>query len=267
VTQLLDSFAHYAPLPQSREAKEREIKASEPKFSGFVFKIQANMDPNHRDRIAFLRICSGQYEKGMRVLQVRTNKKNQLSNALTFMAGERTIAEKAYTGDIIGIHNHGGVQIGDTYTEGEALQFIGIPYFAPELFKSVRPKDPLKMKALTKGLIELSEEGATQVFRPLNDNRIILGAVGVLQFDVVAHRLENEYNVVCVYEPVSVATARWIVCEDPKALEAFKAKQTMNLAIDGANQLTYLAPTRVNLALTQERFPDIVFRETREHHE
>jgi peptide chain release factor 3 len=265
VRELLNAFAAYAPSPLPRETKQREVKPDEPKFTGFVFKIQANMDPQHRDRIAFLRICSGKYQQGMKVFQCRMQKDVQMAHALTFMAGEREHAEEAYAGDIIGIHNHGTIQIGDTFTQGEELKFVGIPYFAPELFRVVRLKDPLKSKALLKGLTQLSEEGATQLFRPLLSNDLILGAVGVLQFDVVAYRLKAEYNVQCSYEQSTIATARWVECDDPKMLEDFKTKCADNLALDGAENLTYLAPTRINLALTMERWPQIKFRETREH--
>lgn len=261
---LLDDFVEYAPGPEPRATDSRTVKANEPKFSGFVFKIQANMDPNHRDRIAFLRICSGEFEKGMKVKHLRTGKNIQLANVLTFMAGDRKHIDKAYPGDIIGLHNHGTIQIGDTFTLGESLKFTGIPNFAPELFRLVRLRDPLKSKALLKGLIQLSEEGATQVFRPLNSNDLILGAVGILQFDVVASRLKDEYNVDCIYEAVNVATARWVYCDDEKVLENFKEKAYDNLAIDGAEQLTYLAPTKVNLTMMEERFPQVQFASTRE---
>ncbi len=223
------------------------------------------MDPNHRDRIAFLRICSGEYQKGMRLRQFPLGKEVQISNALTFMAGQREHADSAYAGDIIGLHNHGTIQIGDTFTQGEDLKFLGIPHFAPELFRLVRLRDPLKTKALLKGLIQLSEEGATQVFRRLNSNDLILGAVGMLQFDVVAFRLQNEYKVDCVYETTSVAAARWIMCDDEKMLNDFRKKAFDNLALDGADQLTYLAPSKVNLNLTMERWPQIQFAATREH--
>lgn len=265
ITELMDSFVEYAPPPQPRETKTREVDAAEEAFSGFVFKIQANMDPKHRDRIAFLRVCSGKYTKGMKLHQARIGKDVTIANAVTFMAAEREQAEEAYPGDILGLHNHGTIQIGDTFTQGEDLQFTGIPYFAPELFRRVRLKDPLKNKALLKGLQQLSEEGATQLFRPLDNNDLILGAVGVLQFDVVVHRLKGEYNVECAYEAVQVYTARWVYCEDVRKLEEFKKKASQNLALDGAGNLTYIAPTRVNLDLTMERWPDIDFRATREH--
>lgn len=265
IRELLDSFVQYAPGPQPANTITRQVEANEEKFSGFVFKIQANMDPQHRDRIAFLRVCSGHYEKGIRVKHLRIGRDIKIDNALTFMASDRERVEEAWPGDIIGIHNHGGIQIGDTFTQGENLKFTGIPHFAPEMFRLVRLKDPLKAKALQKGLIELSEEGATQVFRPLANNYLILGAVGVLQFDVVAYRLQHEYKVECVYESVSVATARWIKCEDKKMLEQFKNKAFDYLALDGGDYLTYLAPSRVNLNLAIEKWPEIQFMPTREH--
>jgi len=265
VTELMDSFVEIAPAPQGRETKTRQIDANEEPFSGFVFKIQANMDPKHRDRIAFLRVCSGQYTKGMKIRHVRMGKDVVIANAVTFMAAERTQAEEAWPGDILGLHNHGTIQIGDTFTQGEDIQFTGIPYFAPELFRRVRLKDPLKMKALLKGLQQLSEEGATQLFRPLDNNDLILGAVGVLQFDVVVHRLKGEYGVDCAYEPVQVYTARWVYCDDEKKLAEFKKRVSQNLAIDGSGDLAYIATSRVNLDLVIERWPEIEFKSTREH--
>ena len=265
IKELLDDFANYAPGPAPRMAAERCVLPSETNFTGFVFKIQANMDPKHRDRIAFLRICSGTFQKGMKLSHLRLGKSVQIANALTFMAGDRTHAETALAGDIIGLHNHGTIRIGDTFTQGEMLKFTGIPNFAPELFRLVRLKDPLKSKALIKGLIELSEEGATQVFRPLNSNQLILGAVGTLQFDVVAHRLQHEYKVDCVYEAVSVSCARWVYAKDDKTLAEFRAKAFDYLALDGSHTLMYLAPTRVNLSMAKERYPNIEFSATREH--
>jgi peptide chain release factor 3 len=265
VNHILNGFTDWAPCPGARKAAEREVGAVEEKFSGFVFKIQANMDPKHRDRIAFMRICSGKYEKGLKMKHVRLGKDVRIADALTFLAGERAHLEEAWSGDIIGLHNHGTIQIGDTFTEGEELHYLGIPHFAPELFRRVRLKDPLKSKQLQKGLKELSEEGATQVFMPQINNDLILGAVGVLQFDVVAYRLQDEYKVECVYEPVNVATVRWVSCDDEKKFNEFKKKAHDQLSLDGGGHLTYLAPSRVNLQLMQERYPDIKFRETREH--
>ena len=181
------------------------------------------------------------------------------------MAADREHVDNAYPGDIIGLHNHGTIQIGDTFTMGENIKYIGIPYFAPELFRRARLRDPLRMKALQKGLQELCEEGASQLFRPLNSNDLIVGAVGILQFDVVAHRLKNEYNVDCSFENVNVATARWISSDNAQKLEEFRKKAFDNLALDANDNLTYIAPTRVNLELTIERWPDIEFHATCEH--
>ncbi|MFT6430375.1 MAG: peptide chain release factor 3 [Halopseudomonas sp.] len=266
VDQVLDAIIDWAPAPLDRIANERTVQTTEEPFTGFVFKIQANMDPRHRDRIAFMRICSGQYEKGMKLHHVRTGKELRIPEALTFFAAEREHLEEAWAGDIIGLHNHGTIQIGDTFTQGESLSFTGIPHFAPELFRRVRLKDPLKSKQLRQGLQELAEEGATQVFFPERSNDIILGAVGVLQFDVVASRLQEEYKVHCIYEPVNVWSARWVESDNKKKLEEFSNKAMENLAFDGGGHLTYLAPTRVNLSLTEERWPDIRFLATREHH-
>ena len=263
VDHMLDGLVEWAPKPQPRKTEVREIAAEEEKFSGFVFKIQANMDPKHRDRIAFCRIVSGKYEKGMKMRHTRIGKDVRVSDALTFLAGDRALLEEAYAGDIIGLHNHGSIRIGDTFTAGENIRFSGIPNFAPELFKRIRLKDPLKMKQLQKGLIQLSEEGAVQVFRPLMNNDLIVGAVGVLQFDVVVARLKGEYNVDAIYEHVSVATARWVYGDERK-VDEFRRKAQVNLALDGGDNLTYIAPTMVNLSLALERYPDITFTATRE---
>lgn len=265
VTEILDALVDYAPAPLPRATTSREVEATEEKFTGFVFKIQANMDPAHRDRIAFMRICSGKYEPAMKVRHVRLGRDVKIPNAITFLAQDRDHVEEAWSGDIIGLHNHGTIQIGDTFSMGEELKFTGIPHFAPELFRRARLKDPMKMKALLKGLQQLSEEGATQLFQPMRNNDLILGAVGILQFEVVAQRLKDEYKVDCIFEQVNVATARWVECDDEKMLDEFKRKAEDNLAIDGGGDLTYLAPTRVNLNLAEERWPDIAFRSTREH--
>jgi peptide chain release factor 3 len=265
VEELLAAFTVEAPGPLPREARERSVQPMESTLSGFVFKIQANMDPAHRDRVAFLRLCSGKYTRGMRLFHVRLDKEVRVADALTFMAADRAQAEEAYAGDIIGLHNHGTINIGDTFTQGERLSFTGVPNFAPEIFRRAVLKDPLKMKALQKGLSQLTEEGATQLFRPLRNNDLILGAVGQLQFEVVAFRLQDEYGVQCVFEPVTVYTARWVGTDEPRKLEEFKARAHEQLALDHSGLLVYLAPSRVNLQLTLERWPDISFRETREH--
>ena len=264
IENLLDGFIDFAPTPQGRESDSRVVMPDENKLSGFVFKIQANMDPKHHDRLAFMRIVSGEYQKGMKVLQVSTGKQIKIANAVTFMSRERSSTELAHAGDVIGIHNHGGIGIGDTFTQGEKINFQGIPNFAPELFRRAQLKDPLKAKALQKGLDQLSEEGATQVFRPTSNSSQILGAVGILQFDVVAHRLKYEYGVDCQFETVGVATARWVSGSD-KDIEQLKIKAGNYIAIDSAGMLTYLAPSMVNLKLTEERHPELIFSSTREH--
>jgi len=265
VREMLDEFVQWAPAPRPRETQTRIVAPDEEKFSAFVFKIQANMDPLHRDRVAFLRVCSGAYTKGMKVMHTRLEKEVRISDAVTFRAGEREQAEEAVSGDILGFHNHGTIQIGDTFTEGELMRFTGIPHFAPELFRRIRLKDPLKMKQLQKGLRQLSEEGSVQVFMPIKNNDLIVGAVGVLQFEVVAYRLKDEYKVDCIYEPVSIYSARWVTSKERGKLDEFRKKAHDNIAIDGGEHLTYLAPTRVNLALMEERWPDIEFHATREH--
>jgi peptide chain release factor 3 len=211
-----------------------------------------------------MRICSGQFSKGMKINHVRVGKNIQVGNAITFQADSRKNVEEAFPGDIIGLHNHGTIQVGDTFSQGETLKYSGIPFFAPELYRKVVLKDPLRAKALQKGLAQLTEEGATQLFKPLRNNDLILGAVGVLQFDVTAFRLKGEYNVECVYDTVSVFGARWITSDDPEQLALFKKKAFANLAEDGGGYLVYLASSRVNLQLAQERWPEINFNATRE---
>ncbi|MEW6169212.1 MAG: peptide chain release factor 3 [Pseudomonadota bacterium] len=290
IRELLNGFTEWAPPPLPRSAvvvaaapsrdgaalresrpgaaptgNLREVRPDEPTFSGFVFKIQANMDPKHRDRVAFLRVCSGVYRKGMLLHSVRLKGPLRIANALTFMASERETVDAAYPGDIIGLHNHGTISIGDSFSEGEELRFTGVPNFAPELFRRVILKDPLKAKQLNKGLDQLSEEGATQVYRPIANNDVILGAVGVLQFDVVQYRLKDEYGVDCVFEPVQVNTARWVACDDPKKLKEFVDKNEARLAKDHYGDLVYLASSAVNLSMTKERHPDVRFLDTKEH--
>lgn len=265
VNQMLDGFVDLAPPPQPRATQDRQVLPEESKFSGFVFKIQANMDPNHRDRIAFLRICSGTYRQGMKMRHLRLGKDIKVADAVTFMAGDRVQTEQAFAGDIIGLHNHGTIQIGDAFSEGEQHRFIGIPNFAPELFRRVRVKDPLRSKQLEKGIQQLAEEGATQVFKPLTKNELVVGAVGVLQFDLVAFRLRDEYRAECIWENSSTYTARWVRCDDEKMLNDFRNKNQDNLAMDGGGYLTYLATSRVNLQVVEDRWPDITFSKTREH--
>ncbi|WP_305042561.1 peptide chain release factor 3 [Geoalkalibacter sp.] len=265
VREMLDAFVEVAPSPGARATETREVSPYEEGFSGFVFKIQANMDPAHRDRIAFLRICSGKFTRGMKVRHHRIGKDVNLSNATIFMAQDRTNVEEAYPGDIIGIHNHGTIKVGDTFTDREPLKFTGIPSFAPEHFRRVRLKNPLKAKQLQKGLLQLSEEGAVQVFRPLFGSDYILGAVGVLQFDVTMARLKDEYGVDAIYEGVDYATARWVSCGDRKKLEDFEKKNQTNLAWDAEENLTYLASSEWRLNYVAEQWPGVQFLKTREH--
>jgi len=263
VQSVLDAIVDLSPMPLPRPSESREVSPEESKFSGFIFKIQANMDPKHRDRIAFLRVCSGHFERGMKLKQVSQGKTLAINNAITFMAQDRSTTDEAWPGDIIGIPNHGTIRLGDAFTEGEDLKFTGIPSFAPELFRRAQIRNPLKMKQLQKGLQQLAEEGATQLFKPIANNDLILGAVGMLQFDVVTSRLQNEYGVEAVFEPCSWATARWLRGTDDD-IRALLDKAPANMALDGSGDYVYLAPNRVNLQMAQERHPKVTFLETRE---
>jgi peptide chain release factor 3 len=265
VDQVLEALVAEAPAPGSRDARERAVQPDEPNFSAFVFKIQANMDPQHRDRIAFLRVCSGRFQRGMRLFHVRSGKELRANQVVTFLSQRRETVEDAWPGDIIGLTNHGSIDIGDSFTEGERLNFTGIPYFAPELFQGVTLRDPLKSKQLAKGLQQLGEEGAIQVFRPLVGNEVILGAVGALQFEVVAHRLKSEYGVDATTRPLSFYAARWITSTDTRKLAEFRDKLASNLATDASGSLAYLATSKPNLELTMERWPEIEFHAMREH--
>jgi peptide chain release factor 3 len=265
VKELLDAFVDMSPSPLKRATLTRNVSPYEKDFSGFVFKIQANMDPAHRDRIAFLRICSGKFSRGMKVIHHRSGKEMALSNATIFMAQDRSNVEEAYPGDIIGLHNHGTIKIGDTFTEKESLKFTGIPNFAPEHFRRVRLLNPIKNKQLQKGLLQLSEEGAVQFFRPLSGNSYILGAVGVLQFDVTMARLKDEYGADAVTEQADFAKARWIECKDKKKLELFEKEKKNNLALDAEGHLTYLARSEWSLDYEMKQWPEISFLNTREH--
>ena len=265
VRELLDAIIEMAPAPGVRPAVTREVSPYEQPFSGFVFKIQANMDHAHRDRIAFLRICSGKFTRGMKVIHHRLGKEITLSSATTFMAQDRTNVEEAYAGDIIGMYNHGTIKIGDTFTDKEPLRFTGIPNFAPEHFRRVLLKNPLKVKQLQKGLTQLAEEGAVQYFRPLMGSDYILGAIGALQFDVTVARLKAEYGVDAVYEPAGFSAARWIGYDDKKKFEDFERRNLANLAHDSEGHLAYLAPNAWRLDCLIENWPDISFKNTREH--
>jgi len=264
VRELLDAFVELSPGPGPRATLTREVFPEEPAFSGFTFKIQANMDPAHRDRIAFFRICSGKFTRGMKVRHHRLGKEVSLSNATVFMAQSRENVDEAYPGDIIGIHNHGTIKIGDTFTDKEELKFTGIPNFAPEHFRRVILRNPLKIKQLQKGLTQMAEEGAVQLFRPLIGNDYILGAVGVLQFEVTMTRLKAEYGVEAEYEPMNFSLARWVSSENRQQLRDFEKKNQANLAFDAEGHLSYLADGQWRLSHTMELFPDVVFHKTRE---
>ena len=265
VREILNALIDWAPAPRERDATLRTVAPGEARFSGFVFKIQANMDPAHRDRIAFLRVCSGRFLRGMKIRHLRISREIKVHNVVTFMAASREQVDEAYAGDIIGLPNHGQMQIGDSFSEGEALQFTGIPYFAPDFFRSVRIRNPIKVKQLHKGLQQLGEEGAVQVYKPALGGDLILGAVGVLQFEVVASRLANEYGVDAVFEGTPVTCARWVTGADKRMLAEFENALAHNIARDAAGNLAYLAPNKVNLQLTQERWPELEFHATREH--
>ncbi|MEK6759650.1 MAG: peptide chain release factor 3 [Deltaproteobacteria bacterium] len=265
VKELLDAFVELAPPPMERMATTRSVSPYEKSFSGFAFKIQANMDPAHRDRIAFIRICSGKFTRGMRVMHHRSGKEMTFANATIFMAQDRSHIEEAYAGDIIGIHNHGTIKIGDTFTEKELLKFTGIPNFAPEHFRRVLLKNPLKTKQLQKGLTQLTEEGAVQVFRPIMGNDYILGAVGILQFDVTMARLKDEYGVEAIYEAVDCSRARWINAPDKKMLADFEKKNKARLAYDAEENLAFMAQNDWNLKYVMEQWPEVEFNKTREH--
>jgi len=265
VQELLEAFVEIAPPPGQRSSTSRPVSPYEAPFSGFVFKIQANMDPAHRDRIAFLRVCSGKFTRGMKVVHHRIGKTVSLSKATVFLAQDRAHVEEAFPGDIIGLHNHGTIKIGDTFTEKEPLRFTGVPSFAPEHFRRVILNDPMKTKQLQKGLTQLAEEGAIQVFRPRTSNAYILGAVGILQFDITMARLQAEYRVDAGCEGVDLTVARWIKCNDSKMLSEFEKACTPNLATDAQGHLAFLARSEWNLEYEMKQWPEIDFEKSKEH--
>jgi peptide chain release factor 3 len=269
VQEVLDALVDLAPPPGDRPSIQRTVKPEEPRFTGVVFKIQANMDPAHRDRIAFLRVASGRFERGMRLRVVRSGKDLRPNTVVTFMSQRRELLEEAFAGDIIGIPNHGVLQLGDTITEGESLQFTGLPFFAPEMFRSVEVADPLKTKQLRAGLTQLGEEGAIQVFRPVAGTVLLLGAVGQLQFEVVAHRLEHEYGCKARIMPARYNVARWVTCNDAdggdKELQRFIDGNAHRVALDAVNAPTVLLEYAGELRAMQENWPKIRFHALREH--
>jgi len=273
VMEVLDALVDLAPSPGPRKSSlvvnkqpvEKTVLPDDEGFSGVVFKVQANMDANHRDRIAFVRVASGKYQPGMKMRVQRTGKDLRPTSVVTFMSQRREAVDEAYAGDIIGFTIHGGVQLGDSITDGPNLQFTGLPFFAPELFMTVVLKNPLRSKQLQQGLMELGEEGAIQVFKPDAGGNMLLGAVGQLQFEVVQHRLKTEYDCDVRLEGCQYTGARWITADTPQELREFENAYPLRMAHDAANTLTYLCTSPYDVRLAQERFPKIHFHPLREH--
>jgi peptide chain release factor 3 len=265
VREVLDALVSLAPPPGSRNALQRHVQPHEPRFTGVVFKIQANMNPAHRDRIAFVRICSGRFERGMNLRIARNDKDIRTNGVVSFLSQRRDLLDIAYPGDIIGIPNHGTLQLGDTLTEGERLQFTGLPFFAPEIFQTVEIADPMRSKQLKLGLAQLGEEGAIQVFRPHLGSALLLGAVGALQFDVVAHRLKHEYSVDARLAPAKYQLARWVTAEDARELKRFIDTNAHRIAYDAVGAPTFLASFGAELSVAEENWKRIRFHKMREH--
>jgi peptide chain release factor 3 len=264
VQELLETFLEISPPPFARAAIEREVKAEEKPFSGFVFKIHANLDPNHRDRIAFVRICSGKFERNKFYFHTRLKKQLRFSNPTSFIANEKKLIEDGYPGDVIGLFDTGNFKIGDTLSEGEELHFKGIPSFSPEIFKEVENKDPLKTKQLEKGLRQLTEEGVAQLFIQQPGQRKIIGTVGELQFEVIQFRIAHEYGAKCTFRPLNYYKALWITSDDKKELENFIANKSSNIAYDKEDRPVFFAETEWVLNITKERSPQIKFHSTSE---
>ena len=269
VREVLDALVDLAPPPDKRDTLQRTVEPTESKFTGVVFKIQANMDPAHRDRIAFLRVASGHFERGMKLKVVRSGKELRPNTVVSFLSQRRELLEEAYAGDIIGIPNHGVLQLGDTLTEGEQLQFTGLPFFAPEMIRTVEVADPLRTKQLRAGLTQLGEEGAIQVFRPIAGTVLLLGAVGQLQFEVVAHRLQTEYGVKARIGNSSYSLARWVTCAPEDGGEAelkrFMAANAHRIALDAVDAPTLLVDHSATLRAVEANWPKIKFHTMREH--
>lgn len=259
VRELLDCFVEIAPTPLFRETEERVVEPTEDKMSGFVFKIHANMDPKHRDRIAFFRIVSGVFQRNTNYHHVRLNRQLKFSNPTSFMAARKEVIDEAYPGDVVGLYDSGNFKIGDALTEGEKLNFKGIPRFSPEIFRYVNIADPSKFKQFAKGLDQLMDEGVAQMFSKIDSSRKIIGVVGALQFDVIAYRLEHEYTAPCTYEPMNLYKACWISATDPKKLDELISRRKKDLAHDKDGRLVFLAESAWSLKLVQENFPDIQF--------
>lgn len=265
VQEILNTLVELAPAPKSRQTLQREVLPSEKNFSAVVFKIQANMDPAHRDRVAFLRICSGYFQRGMRLKISRNGKEIRTNNALSFLSQRRDILDEAFPGDIIGIPNHGLLQLGDTLTEGEKLQFTGLPFFAPEIFKMVETADPLRTKQLRDGLMQLGEEGAIQVFKPLIGGQMLLGAFGQLQFEVVAHRLKSEYNAEVRLLPARYSISRWVSSTNPLVLKKFIQENSHRISEDVVGAPVFLAAHKSELDVAQQLWKEVEFHALREH--
>ncbi len=265
VRETLDALVDLAPPPGQKEAMQREVDPTEEKFTGVVFKIQANMDPAHRDRVAFVRVCSGQFVRGMNLKISRNGKDLRTTSVVSFLSQRRDLLEQAYAGDVIGIPNHGVLQLGDTLTEGEKLQFTGLPFFAPEIFHTVELADPMRNKQLRTGLAQLGEEGAIQVFRPHLGGALLLGAVGQLQLEVVAHRLKHEYGVDARLAPARYKYARWITCDDERELKRFIESNAHRIAYDVVDAPTFLVSHLPELTAAHENWPKIRFHALREH--
>ena len=264
VKEMLDCFVEIAPQPLARQTDEREVLPTENKFTGFVFKIHANMDPKHRDRIAFMRVCSGVFSRNTSYYHVRQDKKMKFSNPTMFMASKKSIIDDAYPGDIVGLYDSGNFKIGDSITEGEQIHFKGIPSFSPEQFRYINNADPLKSKQLNKGVQQLMEEGVAQMFTKLDTNRKIIGTVGALQFDVIQYRLEHEYGAKCQYEPLAMHKACWLSADDPNALDELKSRRARNLALDKDGKLVYLAESAWTLKMAEDNHPDVKFHTSSE---
>ena len=260
VRELLNCFIDVAPPPTPTETHEREILPDEKKFSGFVFKIHANMDPNHRNRLAFVRVCSGKFERNKNYRHVRLGKNLKFSSPTSFMAQKKTIIEDAYPGDIVGLYDTGNFKIGDTLTEGEQIHFRGIPSFSPEIFQFVENGDPMKSKQLAKGLDQLMDEGVAQLFDMKDSRRKVIGTVGALQFEVIQYRLKHEYGATCIYQPAPFFKACWVSCEDDAKLKAFIVRKSKSIAHDKYGHPVFMASTAWDLNSTQDLFPDIDFR-------
>ena len=264
VKEMLDCFVEIAPPPIARETEERIVHPNEKEFTGFIFKIHANMDPKHRDRIAFLRICSGIFKRNTNYQHMRLSRKMKFSNPTAFMAAKKSVVDESYPGDIVGLYDSGNFKIGDTLTEGEVLHYKGIPSFSPEQFRFVNNADPMKSKQLAKGLDQLMDEGVAQLFTKEDNGRKIVGTVGALQFEVIKYRLQHEYGASCDYEPVALHKACWVDAEDDKLLTDLIKKRRKDVARDIDGKLVFLAESAWTLQKAQENFPDIQFHFTSE---